>query len=262
MSLGEALTTFIADQFAVIKSRRVPTECTIKQKLPCGGDEQIRATHHLSDLHRVVVHHTSELVRWNIIMPPEDEIAEILSANISLHPARPINEGNHFAIRHTKPPIEPSSSRKLLNTFRSASPGINWLVISRVRRLQSAQNILPRTGAGINQSGQTQAFELLAINFYALALIVGSVQTPNVRSLLPIATQPFQILDKSRDKFRPRSRTIQILVPQNQSSARRTSTLLRDPKSPRVSKMKQARGRRREPSAIFSGMDIFRSDAE
>ena len=55
--------------------------------------------------------------------------------------------------------------------------------------------------------------------------------------------------------------TSAAVVPLGPLAPDEASTLVRDPKRARVSKMKQARGRRRKPSAIFFCMDIFRSDA-
>ena len=262
MPFRETFTAFVADQLAVIKRRRVPTKRPIKQKLSRRGDEQIRAPHHLRDLHRMIVNHTGQLVGGQIIVPPQNEIAEIAPATVFLWTETTINAINALPVRNTKPPAKLSSSRKFLDTFRSAGAGIHWFIISRMRRLQCAQHILPGTSAWINQPRCSQSLELSPVNFNPLALIIRRVRATNIRPFIPIATEPFQIFNKRGHKFRPRAGTIQILVAQNQRPARRTGALPRDPERARMAEMQKPRRRRRKPSAISWGMEIFRSDAE
>jgi len=82
--LGQAHTRFVSHQSAMIEVGRMEAQRTIKEKLPGGGFQQIRAANDFGDFHCVIVGNDSELVCRNIIAAPDDEIAEIVAGNIAL----------------------------------------------------------------------------------------------------------------------------------------------------------------------------------
>ena len=88
------------------KIRRRQTKRTIKQNLPRGADEQIRAAHDFGNFHRRVVHDAGELISRHIVVPPDDKIAKIFSGDEFLPAKISIRERNCLAIGNAKAPVE------------------------------------------------------------------------------------------------------------------------------------------------------------
>jgi hypothetical protein len=102
----EPLTIFVVNQLAVMECGSRLAESSVKQNLARCGFEQIRPTDHFRDAHSGVVNHYSELIRGDIVAPPDHEIAEVFSGFVHL-PAKPqIGESNQFAIGNTEPPVD------------------------------------------------------------------------------------------------------------------------------------------------------------
>ena len=98
VTFGKADAGFIQHQRAMKESRRLEPKRTMEQDLSSGGFEQIRSADNFRDLHGSIVNNTGELIRRHIVVPPDDEIAKILSGNKRLRPEMTVAEGNGFAV--------------------------------------------------------------------------------------------------------------------------------------------------------------------
>ena len=94
----------------MIKERRRKPERTVEQQLPGSGLEQVFAANDFCDLHRGIVGHYRQVISRNIIVPPDDKIAEIGSSSELLRAATAIHKRDDFAIRHTEVYISASPS--------------------------------------------------------------------------------------------------------------------------------------------------------
>ena len=103
---GQPPVISIQHQRAMGKFRGYHTKRAIKQKLPRRADEQIRATHHLGDLHRRVIRNTRELIGRNIVMPPDDKIAKIFSSHEFLCSIISVRERNRLAVGNAETPAK------------------------------------------------------------------------------------------------------------------------------------------------------------
>src|SRR5437867_11950240 len=99
MALGEPDAACVGHQGTVKEGGRGKAERAIEQKLPRGGCEQIGAADDFRDSHGGIVHHNRELIGGNIVVPPNDEIAEISSGNEVLLALATIHETNDLAVR-------------------------------------------------------------------------------------------------------------------------------------------------------------------
>src|SRR5438093_6432966 len=106
MALGEADAAVIGHQRAVKEGRRRKAERAIEQNLTRRGGEQIGAAHYFGDPHGGVVHDNRQLIGGNVVMSPDDEIAEILSGNEALLSQVTVHEGNGLAVRDAETPVE------------------------------------------------------------------------------------------------------------------------------------------------------------
>ena len=106
VALGQPHAGFIAPEWTMKKCRWRQAQRAVKQKLTRRADEQISAAHDLGDLHRRIVHHTRQLIRRHVVVPPYDEIAEILAGYELLRAEIAVHERNRLAIGNTEAPIE------------------------------------------------------------------------------------------------------------------------------------------------------------
>ena len=91
----------------MVKPWRCQAQGTIEQELARRGPKQIFTTNNLGDLHRRIIHHHGKLISRRIVMPPNDEIAKILSGDKLLLTATAIGKRNHLAMRNAKTPVDP-----------------------------------------------------------------------------------------------------------------------------------------------------------
>jgi hypothetical protein len=137
------------------KLRRLQLEPLVKQELPRGGSQQVLASHYLGDLHVRIIHHYRQLVGGDSIMTPYDKITEIISCHKFLEAATEVDKRNDFSVWHTKPPVDALTACRRdsrIGPSGATSSRIDWLLLANVRRLQSAQDILSRASAGVNEA--------------------------------------------------------------------------------------------------------------
>jgi len=82
MALGEAFAAVVEHQRAVVKRRGGMTQGTEQQQLTEGGFHEVGAAHDLGDAHGGVVDDSGELVAGHIILPPDEEVAEIAAMSV------------------------------------------------------------------------------------------------------------------------------------------------------------------------------------
>ena len=253
VTFGQPPALFVQHQFTMKKFRRCQTKRAIKQNLPRRAHEQIRTAHGFGNLHRRIIHDARELIRRNVVMPPNDKIAKIFSGGEFLFATISVRERNRFAVRNAKAPTE-FTIDDFGFTILTASARINRLVTFRVRSGRGLLDVFARTSAGINEISGAQFFQRGAKKIHPLALIVRREFSANIRSFAPLKSKPAQVFEHRRNKFHFEARGVQIFVPQNQFAAVRPRAFLRDPECPRVAEMHITRRRRREASAIFFRM--------
>ena len=106
VAFGKTNAGFVGHQRTVIKVWRLQAERAVKQKLTGRGQKEISAADDFGDSHRGVVHDHGELVRRHIVVPPDDEIAEIFSRHELLRSELAIGEGNDLAVGDAETPGE------------------------------------------------------------------------------------------------------------------------------------------------------------
>ena len=79
MALGQALADFIGDQRAMVERRCLPSKCAVDEQLASGAFEQILAANNLGDAHVVIIGHHGQLVTGHIVVPPKNEVTEVLA---------------------------------------------------------------------------------------------------------------------------------------------------------------------------------------
>src|SRR5437763_16623808 len=120
-----------------------------------------------------------------------------------------------------------------------------------MRRLQGAQDILPRTDARIDKAARLQFLERSKVEWEPLALRVRAAGSAAIRPLLPLKAKPAKIFQHCRDEFWPGAGSVQIFVAQNESPAAISCSLLRSPKCPGMSQMQETCWRWREASPVW-----------
>ena len=75
-----------------MERRRRQTKRAIEQNLACGGEQQIRAANDFGDLHGGVIDDDGELISGNVVLTPDDKIAEVFSSNELLRPKMAVDE--------------------------------------------------------------------------------------------------------------------------------------------------------------------------
>jgi hypothetical protein len=137
VSFGEADARLVCDQRAVIEFGRGETEDLVEQQLASGRFKQVLATDNFGDGHGGIVDDNGELIGGEVIVTPNDEIPEIAAGDEMLWAKSKIDEGNGFAIRNLKTPID-RGGITVLNKIAFCCPagaGINWFVLACVRCL-------------------------------------------------------------------------------------------------------------------------------
>jgi hypothetical protein len=250
MSFGQADTRFVRYQRAMIEARNRQAQRAIKQQLPRGACQKIRAPHHFRNSHRGIVHHAGQLICRHIVRPPNHEISKIFSGRELLRTQMAVDKGHRFAVWHAETPAE-FATRQIRSPQRPASAWIDrFAIILGMWCVSSCLKIFARTRARINKSAQLQFFQCHAIVRITLALIIRRERSADIRPFLPIEAEPPQVFEYRGSKLRLAARAVQVLVAQDQHAPRRSRPLLGHPESSRVSQMQIACGRRRNAAAI------------
>ena len=131
-----------------------------------------------------------------------------------------------------------------------AASGIDGLIVGVVGSTGGFGQILARAGAGEDVAAVAKPSPGVEVETVAFALRIRSEGTANVRSFLPVDSEPMQIFDKSLHILRLGALRIEVFVAQDKRSVGIQSSLVGSPEGGCVTKVEQAGGRRREAAAI------------
>ena len=106
VSLCQSYAALVSHQRSVKKQRSLDSKRAVKKNLPRRGDQQVGSANHLRDSHHRIIRDYGELIGGNIIVTPDDEVAEILSGRELLRAEVAIVEADDFAVRNLEAPIE------------------------------------------------------------------------------------------------------------------------------------------------------------
>src|SRR6202011_1914719 len=118
-----------------------------------GRSQQIFSANDLGYAHGRIIDRSGKVIRGNIILPPNDKIAKILSRDSGLLAEPKIEKSKFLTIRHTKPPVHAGRCRGRYGRSPNswpASAGVNWLFIFIMGGDSGFQNILARAGTRID----------------------------------------------------------------------------------------------------------------
>lgn len=119
-----------------------------------------------------------------------------------------------------------------------------------MRGLQSAEDILAGTDAGVDETGRTQLFESVTVKVEPLALGVRGVWATEIGSFLPLKAEPLKVLKHGGSEFGFGTVAVQVFVAKDECSAMRSRALLGNPECAGMAKVQKARGRRSEATAV------------
>src|SRR6185312_15681718 len=92
-----------------------------------------------------------------------------------------------------------------------------------VWRAGNARNLRTRTVTGIYQIGIDQALQMEGIALLPLALHIGSIWSASTRPLIPIQSQPAQIVEHALHGSRSHTRSIQVFDSHHELTTSTTS---------------------------------------
>ena len=156
----------------------------------------------------------------------------------------------HSFIRHREAPgTAPGAAQllPLLGRKGATAPAVKDLPIPPVGR-RGGQTLGPGAEAGIDQSHLLQLPEPGGIELRPLTLPVGTMGSPHLISLVPVQTQPAQILRQDLGILLPAAVGVQILHPQDQRAARRTHRQPGQQRCKHISKVHPSAGTGRKAS--------------
>ncbi len=253
VALGQANSGFVKQQIAVVELRRCPGQSTVQEQLPGCRFQQICAAHDLSDFHFGIVDHHRQLIRRNVIAPPNHEIAEIAASEVKLLAEVKVGETDFLTIGHPKPPVHSCRHIEVRCIGpRTAAPRIKRLIINIVRSACRLCQVFAGAGTRIDETCIPQAAPRGEIVLPPLALGVRRVRPAAIRAFIPSNSQPTEVFDHRVNKLCPAALRIKVVVAENQGSFLLNCPLGRDPEATRVAEMQQTGRRRRQSSPIFA----------
>ena len=106
VALGEAYARVVRHQRAVVELRRCEVESAIEQQLASCGLEEVLAADDFGNAHGCIINHHGKLIRRDVVMPPDNEVAEVFAGYELLGSASAIHEGDDFAIGNAEAPVD------------------------------------------------------------------------------------------------------------------------------------------------------------
>ncbi len=250
----------VSQQFAVEIVGRLVSQSADQEQLPRCGLQEIGAAHDFRDSHGSVIDCYRELIRGNVIAPPNQKVAEIPPSQVAARSQMQVCKFDGLGIGNAKAPVRSGRVGGRKRSGIVACTARSWIerlvvvvvvvvaiVIWSARRLRE---IFTRATAWVNEPTLAQAAPRLSIVRPALALEVRAKSAATIGALAPANFQPAQIVDHGAGEFRTRALGVEIFIAQNQSAAIFDCPLRRYPEGPRVPEVQQARRRRGQASAI------------
>jgi hypothetical protein len=106
VTLCEPYTSVVCHQWRVKERRDLNSKRAIEESLTGGGNKQVGSADDLRDSHGRVIRDHGELIGWNIVVSPDDEVSEILSSVELLWAEAAIVEADDLAVRNLEAPTE------------------------------------------------------------------------------------------------------------------------------------------------------------
>src|ERR1041384_490555 len=177
-------------------------------------------------------------------MPPDHEIAKILSGDKFLPPEEAVHELDGLSLRDTKTPVHFRSRRGLPCVVQNPTLGIrparariDWPLIVSMRGLECAQNVLPGAAAGIEPASSQKLFKSCLIKRPSLALFVRPKTAAAIGSFLPAKAQPAQVFKHRFGKSHLCPNGVDIIAAQDQNTPSIPRPLLGRPEGASVADM-------------------------
>jgi len=242
MSFRQPLPALIAKQIAVVPGGRGKAKCPCQQDLPGRRFQQVGAADNFADLHGCIICYHCKLIRRMIVAAPYQEITKVLACDKLLRAKMFIVKGDDLPLGNTKSPVR--TGRRLSSGHwrgsGAAGSGIDSFIV--VRSLHGLRQVLTRTAARVKPACGKQPAPGIAVKGVSLTLPVWSARTAHIWSLLPVETEPTQVLQHGIAKVRPRPLMVEIFVAENQFAADGKGTLLREPESASVAQVQVSGG--------------------
>jgi hypothetical protein len=142
---------------------RFPPERLIEQQLPRGRGQKIRASHDFRDPHRGVVHRDRQLIGREIVLPPDDKIAEIGSGKKGLRTMMGVDEGDSSAVGNAEAPAAAGGGCDGRGGFVPAGAGIDGFLLDGMGSRERSEHVLSRANARIEKAAGEELFEGRAV---------------------------------------------------------------------------------------------------
>jgi cytokinin riboside 5'-monophosphate phosphoribohydrolase len=250
VSFGESLPLLIRNEWAVIQAGCGRIECPPQQNLAEGRFNQIRAANDLGDGQISVVDGGGELVARQVILPPDEEVAEVSTRHGGLLTERLVDEIDRFAVGHPEAPVladGPDQRRQGGVGGGSPFAGIERLVgfptvRTFMRGARGRGDIAARPGARIDHALVMQALQCLPIQREAFTL--------RNHWFGPVQAEPTQIVSHRLDVLGAAARAVEVVISEEERAAGMACAFSRDPEGAGMSEVEETGGRRRQPSPI------------
>lgn len=250
VALGEADAGVVGHQGTVVEMRWRGFQSAVEQELAGGAHEQVGAANDFGDVHGNIVHDAGELIGRDIVVAPDDEVAEVFPGNELLRAEVGIVESDGLAIGNAKTPVE-FAAGELGFLQVAASAWVNgFVVVIGVRGADSGLEVFARAGAGIHEASLFQSGDGVAVERVALALIVGCERAADVRAFLPIEAEPAEVFEHGGDELHFAAGVVDVFVAEDEDAAVGPGAFQHGPESSRVAEMEIAGWRRGNPAAV------------
>ncbi len=131
MTLCEPHTTLVLHERAVVIRRGIVSESFEEQELSERAAEKVSAPHDLGDAHECVIDNARELVAWEVVFSPYQDVTEFMSRCGFLRPEIPVGETNLAAMGNSESPIHSGAGDVCVCV--PACAGIRRLFVARMR---------------------------------------------------------------------------------------------------------------------------------
>ena len=215
---------------------------------------EVVAAQDFGDPHRGVVHDARELVAGAVGIARDREVAERGAVLDVASEHEVVERGN--ARRGAEAPDREPVRRKRRARFRPRREPVPAAAVVRerahglaVRRALGLFDVAPGADARVDESGRPEPVERVAIARPARGLDVWAAWSADVRALVPVESEPVQVLDRARGRAGLHLRVVEVFDAQDERSAARTDREPRKEERTGVSEMQRAGGGGRKPAA-------------
>lgn len=151
-------------------------EGAVQEELAGGGEEEIGPADDFGDLMRCIVDNTGELVAWQLVRAPDDEVAKVASGNEGLGPEVGVVEFDGFAVGDAESPGDGTAGRARWGDGRggrgkvwrrAADAGVNGFFVAEIWGGDGGEDVFAGTRAGVKSVRILELFEGGAVEWEA-----------------------------------------------------------------------------------------------